>query len=65
MRATHADNSTQELSKDDKFTERMDSFTKQLESLQMELDESKKSGQRNTVDHECTRNQQCYNCGKY
>ncbi|CAG2204808.1 unnamed protein product [Mytilus edulis] len=42
MRATHADNITEELSKDDKFTEMMDSFTKQLESLRMELNEFKK-----------------------
>ncbi|CAG2219087.1 unnamed protein product [Mytilus edulis] len=65
MRATHADTSTQELSKDDKFTEMMDSFTKQLESLRMELNEFKNSGQRNTADPEWKRNQQCYNCGKY
>ncbi|CAG2193218.1 unnamed protein product [Mytilus edulis] len=65
MRATHADNITEELSKDDKFTEMMDSFTKQLESLRMELNEFKNSGQRNTADPEWKRNQQCYNCGKY
>ncbi|CAG2213232.1 unnamed protein product [Mytilus edulis] len=63
MRATHADNITEELSKDDKFTEMMDSFTKQLESLRMELNEFKNSGQRNTADPEWKRNQQCYNCG--
>ncbi|CAC5390311.1 unnamed protein product [Mytilus coruscus] len=65
MRATHADTSTQELSKDDKFTEMMDSFTKQLESLRIELNEFKKSGQRKTADPKWKRNQQCYNCGKY
>ncbi|CAC5376669.1 unnamed protein product [Mytilus coruscus] len=43
----------------------MDLFTKQLESLRMELNEFKKSGQRNSADPEWKRNQQCYNCGKY
>ncbi|CAC5382862.1 unnamed protein product [Mytilus coruscus] len=66
MRATHVDTSTQEVSsKDDKFTEMMDLFSKQLKSLRMELNEFKKSGQRNSADPEWKRNQQCYNCVKY
>ncbi|CAC5409281.1 Retrovirus-related Pol polyprotein from transposon 297 [Mytilus coruscus] len=66
MRAMHVDTSTQEVSsKDDKFTEMMDLFSKQLESLRMELNEFKKSGQRNSADPERKRNQQCYSCGKY
>ncbi|VDI41274.1 Hypothetical predicted protein [Mytilus galloprovincialis] len=43
----------------------MDSFTKQLESLRMELNEFKNSGQRKTVDLERKRNKQYYNYGKY